>query len=187
MPPGKSFKKEDLIMWGTDIIMGSCDGTDGAINVCLGFIPRYVKVINIENASLHSIEWMPSMLGISAIDEGLALFGPDDTNMDRVALSSAGIAPYAGGDGIIYDGVTHSRWEDDDVTAASAEEKFVDGLYVLPVAGTPAYKNIGTKLLGRTPVAADHGIKFKTPAGFTISGSWVGNNDTEQIIWMAIK
>ena len=170
------------------IVMGTCDGTGAAINVCLGFIPKYVKLWNLEDGGgkWPSCEWVnPDFIAITAADEGV-LDADDGTQVRRTLLAANGLSPYAGGDGIVYDGVTHNRWEDDDVTAASAEEKFVDGSYERDASGDVAYKCIGTKLLGRTPVAGDNGTKFKTPVGFKIGTNADLNQDTEQLVWMAI-
>ncbi len=170
------------------IVMGTCDGTGAVINVCLGFIPKYVKVWNLEDghSAWPSVEWInPDMIAVTLADEGV-LDQDDATQMRRTLLAADGISPYNGGDGIVYDGVTHNRWEDDDATAASAEEKFVDGWYERDAVGDTAYKCIGTKLLGKTPGPSDNGTKFKTPVGFKIGANATLNADTEQLIWMAI-
>jgi len=169
------------------IVMGTCDGTGAVINVCLGFIPKYVKVWNLEDAGSKwpSVEWInPDMIAVTAADEGVK-DADDGSQVRRTLLAAAGISPYLGGDEIMYDGVTHSRWEDN-ALAGSVEEVYVDGWYERDAVGDTAYKCIGTKLLGRPPIAADHGIKFKTPAGFTIGTDADLNADTEQLIWMAI-
>lgn len=168
------------------IVMGTCDGTGAAINVCLGFVPKYVKLWNLEDAGSKwpSCEWInPDFIAITAADEGV-LDADDGTQVRRTLLASAGISPYNGGDEMIYDGVTSNRWED--AAGTSVEETYVDGWYERDAVGDTAYKCVGTRLLGRTPTPADNGSRFKAPAGFKIGTNADLNADTEQLVWLAM-
>ena len=167
----------------SQIVFGKCDGTGAAINVCLGFVPRFVKVINLEDSGSKwpSAEyWDVVRANVSAFDEGVKEYD-DGSQMRRAALASAGISPYDGGDEIFYDGETDGRWEDSAGTIK--EEVYVDGKY----CGTGAYKCIGDTLLGHEPTAGDHGAKVTTPPGFTIGTDSDLNQDGEQLVWMAIQ
>jgi len=168
------------------IVMGTCDGTGAVINVCLGFIPKHVKVWNLEDAGNKwpSVEWInPDFIAITAADEGIKEYD-DGTQMRRALLAANGISPYAGGDEMIYDGATSNRWED--AAGNSVEEVYVDGWYERDAAADTAYKCVGTKVLGRPPVASDNGVKFKAPAGFKIGVDADLNADGEQLVWMCI-
>lgn len=168
------------------MVWGTCDGTGAVINVCLGFIPKYVMLRNLEdsNSGWPSIEWMnPCFLAITNADEGVKNI--DDTSqLHRTLLAADGISVYAGGDEITYDGATDGRWES--AAAANVEEVYVDGHYTRDASADTAYKCIGDKMLGREPAATDNGIKFKTPPGFKIGVDADINADGEQLVWMAI-
>jgi hypothetical protein len=165
------------------IVIGECDGTGAAINVCLGFIPRYVKVWNMEEAgdSVPAIiEWLKPMKLVAAIDEGFK----QDANPAAIALVAAnGISEYAGGDLIIYDGVTNNRWENS--AGADVEEVYVDGHYIQSADTDPDYKCIGDSLAGTS--SPRDGQEFHTPPGFTIGTDGDINVNGEQICWMAIR
>ena len=167
-----------------DIVMGTCDGTGAAINVCLGFIPDYVKVWNMEDAGNKEpvLEWIKEMAVITQMDEGIKTVGISDTDIDRTVMAADGIAAYAGGDEITYDGTTHTRWEKVS-DASDAEEVYVDGHYKRTASGDPAYKCIGESL---EPNQND-GSKVKTPAGFTIGADADVNANGEQICWIAMR
>jgi len=167
------------------IAFGTCDGTGAIINVCCGFRPHYVKVWNHDAADTPSIEWADNMRGIATGDEGTKIMGASDTDMDRVRLDAAGIAPYAGGDQIEFLSAVHPHWV---VVGATADvsEVYVDGHYKRNSTTPAAFKSIGDKLLGRTPTAADYGTKFFTPEGFVIGADTDVNADGEQLSWMAI-
>lgn len=168
------------------VVFGTCDGTGVAINVCLGFIPRYVKVWNKEDAGtlLPIAEWCRDFALTSAQDEGILHKGISDTDFDREVLTTAGISAYAGGDEIQYD-ATSGNWE---VTTnfpagASVEELYVDGLYEREATTDPAYRCIGDRICPELR----HGAKVKTPQGFTIGTNANLNADGEQLTWMVIR
>ena len=174
-------------MGSPQIIFGTCDGTGAAINVCLGFVPRYVKVLNTEDGgSLYgALEWFKNQAVITAMDEGLLILGTTDA--DRSVIATGGISAYNGGDKIKYDANTSGRWELTTGTAFpggnSAEEVYVDGAYERTASGDAAYKCIGDVLCPELY----HGQECTTPKGFTIGTDANMNVDGEQLVWMAIR
>jgi hypothetical protein len=162
-----------------DIAFGTCDGTDAAINVVLGWQPRRVVVRNIENAAQQIVTWQKGMELVSASAAGLLDTGIDDTDYDRTVLAATyGISMYAGGDEIHWC-TTHSRWEN--AAAVAVSEVYVDGHYQ-QASGGAAYKNYGDCVdPNRT------GAKVLTGEGFTIAAGCVANNDGEQLIWQAFR
>jgi hypothetical protein len=165
-----------------EIVRGTCDGTGAAINVCLGFIPDYVKVWNMEG-SIESIEWIREMEIITNIEEGVSSQNSTDA---FVADGGGGIDAYAGGDEIIYDDVTNDRWES--ITAGvpsgtSKEEVYVDGHYKRTAVGDAPYRCYGD----RVEPNKNHYAKVKTAKGFTIGNLANLNVDGEQLAWLAIR
>jgi hypothetical protein len=162
-----------------DIAFGTCDGTDAAINVILGWQPRRVEVRNLDNAAQQIVTWQKGMELVSAEAAGLLDTGISDTDYDRTVLAATyGISMYAGGDLIKWDSVS-ARWE----TAAGVAiaEVYVDGHYQ-QASGGAAYKCYGDCVdPNRT------GVLVTTGEGFTIAAGCVANNDGEQLIWMAIR
>jgi len=167
-----------------EIVHGTCDGTGAAINVCLGFIPNFVKVWNMEDAGNlePAIEWHRQMALITQMDEGIKLLGITEAAMDRTVMAANGIAAYAGGDEIVYDGETDNQWEN--AAGTVKEEVYVDGHYQRTATGDAAYKCIGDSLVGDNP---RDGAKVKTPPGFVIGADGDINVDGEQLCWMAIR
>jgi hypothetical protein len=163
------------------IIFGTCDGTGADINVCLGFIPDYVKVWNGEG-SVEFIEWVRGMGVVTGIEEGVSSQASTDA---FVADGGGGIDEYAGGDQIIYDDVTNNRWEsitNGVPSGTSKEEVYVDGLYKRDAAGDAAYKCYGD----RADPNKNHYSIVKTPKGFTIGTLANLNVNGEQLLWMVI-
>jgi len=83
------------------IVRGRFNGTGAIVNVGLGFIPAYVKLWNITEATqLYTIgEWAKGMQGAAKTTEGLKLGVADDTDADAGDLAvTEGIKPYDGGD-----------------------------------------------------------------------------------------
>ncbi len=76
---------------------GVFNGTGAAIYLCLGFVPDFVKIIALENATNDEgayVEWRRNNRGAEA-NEG---FFDSDGNTDRAALAfGAGVAPFRGG------------------------------------------------------------------------------------------
>lgn len=160
-----------------DIVMGTCDGTGAAINVCLGFIPDKVEVYNCEGTQ-ERLVWIKEMAVITSIEEGWST----QSNTDAfVADTGGGIDAYTGGDEIVYDGTTNNRWEDS--AGTSKEEVYVNGHYKRTAAGDAAYQCIGDAL---EPNKND-GSKVKTPAGFTIGTLANLNVNGEQLVWVAYR
>ena len=159
-----------------EIAFGTCDGTGAAINVCLGFIPSYVEVWNMDHANEKMLKWFKQMAINATMDEGISL-----DNSVTAPVTANGISAYAGGDIIVYDKTTHARWEIAAVGGATAEEVYVDGHYVQDSGGA-AYKCYGD----RAEPNKNHGSKVKTAAGFVIGTNGI-NVDGEQLCWMAIR
>jgi len=83
------------------IVRGVFNGTGAVVNVGLGFVPSYVKVWNITEATqLYAIgEWQQEMVKALKTNEGLQLSVADDTDADAADLTVAGgFKPYLGGD-----------------------------------------------------------------------------------------
>lgn len=79
-------------------ITGSFNGTGAALFLGLGFLPDFVKVLNITSATLESIEWNKGMLaGADAVKGGIKRSG-DVAVADAKLTAATGIRPYAGGD-----------------------------------------------------------------------------------------
>jgi hypothetical protein len=167
-----------------DIVMGTCDGTGAAINVCLGFIPDKVELYNMEDAGNKEprIVWIKEMAVITQMDEGIKDVGIADDDFDRTVMAANGISAYAGGDKLVYDGTTDNRWElkaDD----TNAEEVYVDGHYKRTAAGDVAYKCYGERVCPNQ----NDGDEVDTAAGFTIGADSDLNADGEQICWVAYR
>jgi hypothetical protein len=174
-------------MGSPQVIYGTCDGTAAVINVCLGFIPRYVKVWNVDDTTnLPMVEWLSAWGIITAVAEGIkqmTLAVPVYTLL--TVAGNRGIRAYDGGDVIKYDKNTSGRWEV--VTAfpggASVEEVYVDGAYERTATTDDAYKCIGDTICP-DPF---HGEEVITPPGFTIAIVADLNVDGDQLFWQAIR
>jgi len=162
------------------VVHGTCDGTGAAINVCLGFIPRKVKVMNAEDAGslMAEVEWIKGMKAIAALDEGVMLEGGDDA--DRQLLATGGISEYDGGDEIVYDSAS-GDWVDNLTDLNSKEEVYVNGHYERDDGSDAAYQCYGDSVDSNPK----HGMKVKTPPGFTIGTNSDLNVNGEQLIWIA--
>lgn len=66
--------------------VGTVTGTGAALNVELGFSPKYVKVVNVTDPTVF--EWFEGMADASAIKTTDAVA--------MTAISTNGITPYAG-------------------------------------------------------------------------------------------
>jgi hypothetical protein len=83
------------------VVRGIFNGTGAIANIGIGFIPTYVKLWNITEATyLYQIgEWQKGMFNALKTEEGLTLRVADDTDADASDLTTAGgIKPYRGGD-----------------------------------------------------------------------------------------
>jgi hypothetical protein len=161
-------------------VHGTCDGTGAAINVCLGFDPSYVKVINAEDAGslMAEVEYWKDMAVIAAIDNGIMLEGGDDA--DRQLLATGGISAYAGGDTIVFDSAS-GGWVDNLTDLTDKEEVYVDGHYKRTAATDDAYRCYGDAV----DPNPKHGMTVKTAKGFTIGANADLNVNGEQLIWIA--
>ncbi|KKN75074.1 hypothetical protein LCGC14_0384480 [marine sediment metagenome] len=165
--------------------IGTCDGTGADINVCLGFVPSYVKVWNMDDdTNVQYWEWHSQMQYVTAMAEGLK----SDKDV-FTAITADGITEYGGGEQLIYDGVTNNRWEydhdGDGVLDADAEEVFVNGHYLKVASGDAAYQSIGDSQIGAS--TPRNGEKIKSTAGFTIGALANWNVNGEQLAWIAYR
>jgi len=171
------------------IVFGTCDGTGADINVCLGFKPAYVKLLNLEDGGslFPSLEFWAAMTAITAFAEGIKeLTGT--TYRQISGLTTTGIRAYAGGTKLQWS-KAHGHWVVvGDLSLADVSEVYVDGKYQRKASTDAAYKNAATAILGHTPTDADDGAIVTMEEGFTIDGGSDAdiNVDTEQLIWMAI-
>lgn len=69
--------------------VGTVEGTGAAINVKCGFVPRYVKLLNIDSANEEVLEWF-SPMG--------AGYGRKTSNDVSSVISTGGITAYQGAD-----------------------------------------------------------------------------------------
>lgn len=78
--------------------VGSVEGTGAAINVSIGFVPRYVKVFNLDDAGTlaPTVEWFGGMTD----GHGLKTLGIADngttSKVSSAAITTGGISEYAG-------------------------------------------------------------------------------------------
>lgn len=79
---------------------GTVEGTGSAINVELGFTPRYVKCINIDDAgSLDpTIEWFTGMAAASGMKTLSIADNGSTSGLSSAYVTSNGISTYAGSD-----------------------------------------------------------------------------------------
>jgi len=162
------------------IAIGTCDGTGAAINVCCGFTPRFVALLNPDDAgSIFGLALWWKMFSLHTDwDEGVLL---DVATPDVTRMTTGGISAYAGGDTIVYDGATDNRWEN--TAGTNVEESFVNGHYIRTATTDPAYQCVGDSLCGSSP---QDGQRLTTPEGFTIGTNADLNQDGEQLFWVAI-
>lgn len=72
-----------------NVRVGTVEGTGAAINVSLGFVPDYVRVINTEDGdTIH--EWFKGMT------DGHAIKITNHASVQVARISSNGISEYAG-------------------------------------------------------------------------------------------
>jgi len=75
---------------------GVFNGTDAAVRLCVGFVPRKVRLINVESSTEFSMEWNDGFIRCQA---GAAEGGYLYTNGAPAPVAvAAGISPYEGGD-----------------------------------------------------------------------------------------
>jgi hypothetical protein len=79
------------------VISGTFNGTGAIVKIACGFLPDFVKVVNITSATLESIEWNRGMLkGAAAVRGGIKRSG-DVAVADAKLAVAAGIQPNTGG------------------------------------------------------------------------------------------
>lgn len=101
------------------IVGGRFNGTGADLYVCVGFVPDFVKVWNVESATPCSIEWDKNMTDILTI-EGVYVDNAGGATQDMAF--GEGIAPYFGGETLTTTlaGVTtygegvYLKWDDYD-------------------------------------------------------------------------
>lgn len=77
-------------------ISGSFNGTGADLVVCLGFVPDFVELFNLEGTQFLSLKWNIEMMRSAEISEGVQFSGAD---VAASALTAgAGIIPYNGGE-----------------------------------------------------------------------------------------
>jgi len=80
------------------VAAGTVTGTGAAINVVLGFTPRYVEVVNVASGGLVTAKWFQGMAAASAVKQAAA----GTTSV----ITSNGISEYAGSAGVESKGFT---------------------------------------------------------------------------------
>lgn len=77
-------------------VTGVFNGTNAAVRLCVGFVPRKVRLINVESATEFSMEWNDGFIRCQA---GAAAGGYLYTDgVPAPVLVAAGISRYYGGD-----------------------------------------------------------------------------------------
>lgn len=69
-----------------EVYVKTMDGTGANIDVYCGFIPAYVRVVNIESATVEELEWFKGMADASAIKTVTG-------TVARTKITSLGITP----------------------------------------------------------------------------------------------
>lgn len=77
-------------MSNANIIFGSQDGTGANIDIEVGFLPTYVKVVNIESAGKEQLDWYEGMAAASAIKTVANAGAAVDP---RTSITTLGITP----------------------------------------------------------------------------------------------
>ena len=157
-----------------NIAIGECLGTGAAINVCCGFIPDFVYLIQPENTEKVHL-WHRAMAQITLCDEGIDM-GDGSDAMEPLAAN--GLAEYAGGDEIIYD-LAQTRWENS--AGANVEQVYVDGANIKGASGAD-YVCIGDVLVPSNE--RKNNVKIKTPKGFRVGTSV--QTISQVLCWVAI-
>jgi len=80
-----------------DFAVGSVAGTGAAINVSVGFQPRYIRVVNTaKNVVVEYIDGIGAGKGIKDQDQAVAEGGSASYTVGPQFISSNGITKYAG-------------------------------------------------------------------------------------------
>lgn len=85
-------------MKGPTIKTGTVEGTGAAINISCGFTPRYVKLVNIDDAGslCPTLEWFEGMAAASGILTLKSVDSGSTGNASSALITSNGISAYAG-------------------------------------------------------------------------------------------
>ena len=83
-------------MYSPQIKTGAVTATGAAINVPCGFVPSYVKVVNIAAAATVSLEWWNTMADAKGLKETGVVDSGTTGFKSSEYLASLGITPYAG-------------------------------------------------------------------------------------------
>lgn len=78
-------------------VSGTLNGTGAAINVCLGFIPDFVKIWNLERTNPAVLDWNKNMRSAAQVG-GIVTASDATQNVYTRLTEGAGVQPYAGGD-----------------------------------------------------------------------------------------
>ena len=83
---------------GPSRVSGTYNGTAATLYICVGFIPDWVRLWNLENAEDYWVYWSKNFRANERVN-GVLWSGDDDANMDvtPAAGGTALVAPYSGG------------------------------------------------------------------------------------------
>lgn len=78
---------------------GIFNGTGAGVYICLGFVPDWVHILNLENAELEQLRWNKSMQRTLEVVEGIYYVINDDNSQTVTEQTiGLGIIPYYGGE-----------------------------------------------------------------------------------------
>ena len=77
-------------------ISGNFNGTGADLYICIGFVPDFVELFNLEGTQFLSAKWNIEMMRAAEVSEGIQFSGADVAGAALTA--GAGILPYYGGD-----------------------------------------------------------------------------------------
>jgi hypothetical protein len=106
-------------MHGNNVVVGTVEGTGAAINIELGFIPKYVKVFNYDDAGslFCTLEWWSGMAAASGLKTSSIVDDGTTTLKSSEKITSLGISEYAGSAGANSEGFTIGAETDVNVSA----------------------------------------------------------------------
>lgn len=81
-----------------NIRVGTVEGTGAALSIVLGFVPDYVKVINVEDGDV-AFEWFAGMTAGHAIKTQAIVDSGSTGNASMEKITSNGISPLEGSNG----------------------------------------------------------------------------------------
>lgn len=76
------------------IIGGHFNGTGADVYVCVGFVPDFVNIYNLEGTVELKIQWNKMMMGAAEVVEGV----DTQTEAPTALVKGAGLMPYYGGE-----------------------------------------------------------------------------------------